>query len=60
MVSALTQPAIRVLDLVTVAIEATSAVRDSSRGAHRSECHFIYCSRFFLTNQNQNCILNND
>ena len=34
-VSALTQPAIRVQDLVT---EATIAVADISRGAHRSEC----------------------
>ena len=29
-------------------------MRDTSRGAHRSECHFIYCRSFFLTNQNQN------
>ena len=37
-VSALTQPAIRSLDLAT---EATNTVRDIRRGAHRLECLFI-------------------
>ena len=37
-VSALTQPAIWVLDLAT---EATNTVRDIRRGAHMLECLFI-------------------
>ena len=37
-VSALTQPAIRRLDLAT---EATNTVRDIRWGAHRLECLFI-------------------
>ena len=42
-VSARTEPAIRMLDLV---MEATSAVRISSGGDHRLECHYIYYSHF--------------
>ena len=38
LVSAVTQPAIKMLDL---AMEATNTVRDICRGAHRLECLFI-------------------
>ena len=48
-VSALTQPAIRRLDLVT---EATNTVRDICRGAHRLECLFISTTVLHILTKN--------
>ena len=56
-VSALTQPAIRRLDLAT---EATNTVRDIRRGAHRLECLFILYLLHIPTYQHQNLTLNEE
>ena len=56
-VSALTQPAIRRLDLAT---KATNTVRDIRRGPHRLECLFISTTHAKRMYQHQNLILNEE